>query len=89
MLFMYIHKHPVEKCMAEKLDEARQMYTKFLEGAAKAGVKPVATYTAGHEHTIFVIMEANDIAALEQLLTPMTVWGDARLIPIMQFGAAP
>jgi hypothetical protein len=87
MLFMYIHTHPVEKCMAEKMDEARRMYTKFLEGAAKAGVKPVATYTAAHEHTIFLVLEANDIAALEQLLTPMTVWGNARLIPITEFTA--
>jgi hypothetical protein len=84
MLFMYIHTHPVEKCMAEKPEEVRRMYAKYLEEAAKAGVKPVATYFAAHEHTVFLVLEANDIAALENLLTPMTVWGNARLIPITQ-----
>jgi hypothetical protein len=84
MLFMYVHTHPVEKCMAAKPDEIRQMYSHYLESAPKAGVKPIATYFAAHEHTVFLVFEANDIAALEKLLTPMTVWGNARLIPITQ-----
>jgi len=87
MLFMYIHTHPVDKCMATKPDEVRKMYSQFMEGAAKAGVKVVATYGAAHEHTVFLVLEVNDIAALETLLTPMTVWGNARLIPITQFSA--
>ena len=82
MLFMYIHTHSVEKCLADKPDQIRKMYSEFQEASAKAGVKRVGVYTAAHEHTIYGIFEADDIAALETLLTPMTVWGNARLIPI-------
>jgi hypothetical protein len=82
MLFMYIHTHTVDKCLADKPDQIRKMYSQFQEASAKAGVKPVGFYTAAHEHTIYGIFEANDIAAVEKLLTPMTVWGNARLIPI-------
>jgi len=88
MLFMYIHTHPVEKCLADKPEQVRKMYSQFQEAAAKAGVKPMGTYTAAHEHTIYAIFEANDMAALEMLLTPMTVWGNARLIPITTAGQA-
>jgi uncharacterized protein with GYD domain len=84
---MYIHTHPVEKCLADKPEQVRKMYSQFREAAAKVGVKSVAPYTAAHEHTIYSIFEANDIAALETLLTPMTVWGNARLIPITAAGA--
>jgi muconolactone delta-isomerase len=87
MLFMYIHTHSPERCLADKPDQVRKIYAGFLEGAAKAGIKPVATYTAAHEHTVYSIFEASDLSALETVLTPMTVWGNARLIPIVAAGA--
>ena len=89
MLFMYIHTHPVEKCLAGKPEEVRKMYSQLQEAAGKAGVKAIGLYGAAHEHTIYAIFETNDIAALETLLTPMTVWGNARLIPITTMGPAP
>ena len=52
------------------------------EEARKAGVKMLGSYVAGHEHTIFAIIEADDAAALEKVLLPMTTWGNARLIPM-------
>ena len=83
MLFMYIHTHPVEKCVADKPQETSKMLSLVQEGFKKAGIKTIASYTAPHEHTIFAIFEANDLAAVEKALIPMTVWGNARLIPIM------
>ena len=82
MLFMYIHTHPVEKCLLTKPEETSKMFAQFQAGASKAGVKPLGLYMAPHEHTMYAVFETNDIAALETLLTPMTVWGNARLIPI-------
>jgi muconolactone delta-isomerase len=82
MLFMYIHTHPVEKCLADKPEQIREMTSKFQEASAKAGVKRVGLYVAAHEHTVYGIFETDDIAALETLLTPMTVWGNARIIPV-------
>ncbi len=89
MLFMYIHTHPVEKCLADKPEQVRKMYSQVQEAATKAGVKAIGLYGAAHEHTIYGIFEASDIAVLETLLTPMTVWGNARLIPITTMGLAP
>ena len=83
MLFMYIHTHPVEKCIVDKPQEISRMFLQQQEGAKKAGIKIVGTYVAPHEHTMFTIFEANDLGALEKALVPMTLWGDAQLIPIM------
>jgi uncharacterized protein with GYD domain len=82
MLFMYIHTHPVEKCLVEKPEEIAKMQSRIQEGTKKAGVKTIGTYVAAHEHTIFVIFEADDVSALERALVPMTAWGTARLIPV-------
>jgi uncharacterized protein with GYD domain len=83
MLFMYIHTHPVEKCLADKPEQIRKMVAQFKDASTKAGIKRLGTYVAAHEHAIYAIFEADDIAALETVLTPLTVWGDARLIPVM------
>jgi uncharacterized protein with GYD domain len=83
MLFMYIHTHSVEKCLADKPEQTRKMVAQIQEASAKAGIKRLGTYVAAHEHAIYAIFEADDIAALETSLVPMTVWGNARLIPVM------
>jgi uncharacterized protein with GYD domain len=82
MLFMYIHTHSIDKCLADKPEQARKMVAQIQEASAKTGIKRLGTYVAAHEHTIYGIFEADDIAALETALIPMTVWGNARLIPI-------
>lgn len=35
------------------------------------------------EHTLYEILEANDMAAVEKALIRMTLWGNARLIPVV------
>ena len=82
MLFMYIHTHPVEKCIADKPQEIASMFAKAQEETKKAGIKIIGNYTAPHEHTLFMIFETDDLPKLERVLVPMTVWGNARLIPL-------
>ena len=82
MLFMYIHTHPVEKCIADKPQEIAKIFSKAQEDTKKAGIKIIGNYSAPHEHTLYMVFEANDIATLERVLVPMTVWGNARLIPL-------
>jgi hypothetical protein len=82
MLFMYIHTHPVEKCTIDKPQENMKMFEKMQEGYKKAGVKLVSMYAAPHEHTFYMLLEANDIMALEKANAPMTLWGTAKLIPV-------
>ena len=84
MLFMYIHTHTVENCMIDKPQETKKMMTQMRAEAEKAGIK-MTGYVAPYEHSIYSIMEANDIVALEKLLAPMTKWGDSSLIPIVSF----
>jgi hypothetical protein len=84
MLFVYIHTHSVENCTIDKPQESFKMMAQMQAEAAKANIK-VTGYGAPHEHTMYAIIEANDIAALEKLLVPMTKWGDASLIPVVSF----
>jgi hypothetical protein len=78
---MYIHTHSAEKCNIDKPAELAKMLAELQEANKKAGVKMLAACAAPHEHTMYVMLEANDIVALERALTPMTKWGDADLIP--------
>ena len=83
MLFMYVHTHPMEKCTATKMDENAKTFSKLQDEAKKAGIKIVGSYVAMHEHTMYLIFEASDLAPLEKCLIPLTTWGNARLIPVV------
>ena len=85
MLFMYIHTHSAESCKFGKVEEVRKMASELAQAIAKAGVKPVATYTAVQEHTIYNIFEANDMTALQSILgfAPSILWGTGRLVPVI------
>ncbi len=82
MLFMYIHTHTPEKCLMTKTQETLRVFSAIREGFQKAGVKVVGACVAQHEHTVFWTLEANDIHELEMALTPFTLLGTARLIPV-------
>ncbi len=83
MLFMYIHTHSSEQCMLDKPEEGAKRASAIQEEAKKAGVKFLGTYVAAHEHTVYSIIEADDLQKLERVLVPMTLWGNARLIPVV------
>ncbi len=83
MLFMYIHTHSADKCLADKREEVWKIVAQVQEATRQAGIKSLGAYVAAHEHTFYIILEADDLLALEQALVPMTVWGDARLIPVV------
>jgi hypothetical protein len=82
MLFMYIHTHTPENCLMTKTREALRVFSDTREGFQRAGIKVVGAYVAQHEHTVFWTLEANDIHELEIALTPFTLLGTARLIPV-------
>ncbi len=83
MLFMHIHTHSCEQCMLDKPEEGAKRASTMQAEAQKAGVKVLGTYVAAHEHTIYSIVEADDIQKLERVLVPMTLRGNARLIPVV------
>jgi hypothetical protein len=83
MLFMYIHTHSPERCTIDKPAETLKMLADGQAAAKKAGIKWVGGWAAPHQHTMFVVFDTDDIAALEKVLAPMTLWGDAELIPLV------
>lgn len=83
MTFLYIHTHSAERCMADKPQETGKMVAKMQEEIKKAGIKSLGAYMVPHEHTLYEIFEADNIAAVEKALIPMTLWGNARLIPVV------
>ena len=83
MLFMYIHKHPAEKCTVNRPDDNLKMLANMQEGAKKAGIKILGNYIAPHAHTTYVIFEASDLFTLEKGMVPVMTLGDAELIPIL------
>jgi hypothetical protein len=86
MLFIYIHTHPLDKCIADNEEKKLQLGGQ-LQGAFKeAGIKVLGNYAAPQEHTLFTIFETDDFEALNQALTPMTIWGSARMIPVIPIG---
>ncbi len=82
MFFMYIHTHSVENCKIDKPEESMKLLAKIKTDAEKAQIK-MTGYGALHEHTMYAIIEANDIVALEKVLAPLTKWGEATLIPVI------
>ena len=86
MLFMYIHTHSPERCMADKPQESAKMLMSVQEESKKAGIKNLGSYVAAHEHTIYSILEADDVVKIEKAFLPLTMWGNARLIPIADMG---
>jgi uncharacterized protein with GYD domain len=83
MLFMYIHTHPAERCPVNRPDETKKMLDKFEADAKKAGMKVIGMYVAPHEHTVYGIFEASDLEAAEKAAIPMTLMGNARMIPVL------
>ncbi len=83
MLFMYIHTHSPDACNIDKPAELAKMTSDVQAAMSKAGVKMIGAYAAPHQHTMFIVVDATDVAALERALVPMTLWGDAELIPVV------
>jgi hypothetical protein len=83
MILMYIHTHSAERCLGDKPKEALDMMARLRQGCQEAGIKILGSYMAPHEHTDYTIFETDNLPALERVLQPKTLWGTARLIPVV------
>ena len=86
MLFMYIHTHSPERCLAGS-PELRDLMTGFYEAVEKAGAKILTNYAAGPEHKFYITLEIPDQMALQVLMRDpasarWSAWGNAQLIPV-------
>ena len=62
MLFMCVHTHPVERCLAHKPAELDTMGAEIRRLAQETGVKILKVYWAPTEHTLFALIEGDDPA---------------------------
>ncbi len=83
MLFMYIHTHTLDKCIADKPEQTEKFLAEVRASEKRGVIKLIGLWAAPHEHTNYCVFEATDLAATEKALLPMTLWGNARLIPIL------
>ena len=86
MLFMYVHTHTPDKCIADQPQELLRLFSAVREGCQCGGVKVVSAHAAAHEHTFFWLLDSDDIGALEAAIRPMTVFGVGHLIPVQTQG---
>ena len=82
MLFMYIHTHSSDNCIMVELEKQMQFSTKLRENFRLAGIQVKGAYVAQHEHTVWYVLDSDNIHELEVALLPFTRWGNARLIPV-------
>ena len=89
MLYVYIHTHSAERCIADKAGTFVEKYGSPLrQDAEKAGIKIIANYVAPQEHKIFIVFDVpdgKDIWALGDSIRAWTVWGNAQLVPVISF----
>lgn len=86
MIFILIHTHPLDKCIADNEEKKNQLGNQLQGSFKEAGIKVLGNYAAPQEHTLFSIFETDDLEALNQALTPLTMWGTARMIPVIPIG---
>ena len=80
MLFVAIHEHRAESCPADNPAPVNQLADdKHIKDA---GVKVLASYIAPPEHTIFVVLEADDYASVVRYFRPMLLIGTPRIVPV-------
>ena len=83
MTFMYIHTHSAERCLGDKPKEVLNMMEKLRQSYKDGGIKVLGSYMAPHEHTDYTIFETDNLGALERALIPKTMWGTAKLVPVV------
>ena len=82
MLFLCIHTHTIDKCLAGKPEESKKVRSDLIASFKKEGIKVIAYYSAPNEHSGFYVLDANDSRALQRAIMPLTIWGTSRLIPV-------
>ncbi len=89
MLYMCVHTHSPETCLAGNRDKAVAMRDGLYQAADKAGVRIVSHYVAPQEHTVYLTVEVPDDKAFRTMLAdpsfePWLHWGNARFIPVLE-----
>jgi len=81
MLFVAIHQHTPEMCPADNPAPIHQLASE--EHISASGVKVLGSYIAPPEHTLFVLLEADDYAQVVRYFRPIGKIGTLRIVPVL------
>jgi hypothetical protein len=83
MLFQVVHTHTNESCPGQSSEKARQ-FGEWWQNMKKAvGVKVLSGYVAPINHTFYILVEADDYAALARALGPLNSFGSGHTSPVI------
>ena len=82
MLFHITHVHTPETCPYHKPEEARATFGKILSGAEQAGVKLVGVWIDAPAHVAYLVVEADSVQKIEELLAPGFEIAHAETVPV-------
>jgi hypothetical protein len=60
MLFLCIHTHTVERCLAGKPEEGKKVRSDLIANFKKEGIKVLGYYSAPNEHAGYYVFDADD-----------------------------
>jgi uncharacterized protein with GYD domain len=80
MLFVVIHSHTPELCPADNPAPLHQMASE--QHIRESGVRPIGSYIAPPEHTMYFVLEADDYSQVVRYLRPLIKIGTPRIVPV-------
>jgi hypothetical protein len=81
-LFVVRHQHGETRCPAADPDTGAAMLNHLSRSNSRQrGVDIVGEAVVKGEHTIYMIVEATDVAAVDEFVTPLTSVGTTEILP--------
>ena len=86
MLFMVTHRHAPDDCMADDPRPLQQLASDAH--AREAGVRVHGIHVAAAEHTIYVLLEADEAGRVVRFLRPVMPIGEHDIVPVQPVAEA-
>lgn len=83
MLFHVKHTHSWEACPYHDAERAQATFGKAMAGIMESEVELVGAYVDAAAHTVFLILDANSAAQIEEALAPVIDIGWAETRPVV------
>lgn len=80
MLFVVTHTHTPESCPVEDPAAVEKLVQR--EHIQNSGLKVLGSYISPPEHTLFLVLEADDYSQVIRYLRPMMTIGSPRVYPV-------
>ncbi len=82
MLFHVTHIHNWQSCPAGNPDLIRETFGTILSNDNESGVNLIGAYVDAPAHTVFFLVETDDIVKLHNLFEPALKLGHAEIRPV-------